>query len=434
MVVSRRKFLGSAALLGLGAAAAAWRYWPEQGLFNPCRASLPREIAEHELVRTAWEGIDPAKVWDSHSHLLGTGDSGSGIVIDPRMQSLLNPKLYAQRLFFLNAGCAHGTPGRVDQSYIERMHNLIDGMHDGGGGGVKLILYAFDANVTERGEVDWERTGFFVPNRYAAEVAQKYPGYFEWAASVHPYRADAPEQLQWCAANGARAVKWLPAAMGIDPAVPRCERFYEALVRLGLPLITHAGLERAVEGGDAREFGNPLRLRRPLEQGVRVVVAHCASMGQDRDIDRGPNGPVADSFELFARLMDEPSWDGRLFGDISAMTQLNRAGPSLARVIERSDWHPRLLNGSDYPLPGVMPLYSIDYMVSLGFVPPAAAPVLKAIREHNPLLFDFVLKRHLASNGRRLSARIFETRGFFERPAGQAGQGARTPEPLDAVR
>jgi len=79
------------------------------------------------------------------------------------------------------------------------------------------------------------------------------------------------------------------------------------------------------------------------------------------------------------------------------MTQLNRAGPSLARVIERSDWHPRLLNGSDYPLPGVMPLYSIDYLVSLGFVPPVAAPVLKAIREHNPLLFDFVLKRHLAS-------------------------------------
>jgi len=426
--INRRKFLGSAALLGLGAAAAAaWRYWPEQGLFNPCRATLPRGIAEHELVRTAWEGIDPAKVWDSHSHLVGTGDSGSGIVINPRMESLLNPKLYAQRLFFLNAGCAHGTPGRVDQSYIERMHNLIDGMHDGSRRGVKLILFAFDGNVTARGEVDWERTDFFVPNRYAAEVARKYPEYFEWAASVHPYRLDAPEQLEWCAANGARAVKWLPAAMGIDPAGPKCDRFYEALVRLGLPLITHAGLERSVEGGDAQELGNPLRLRRPLEQGVRVVVAHCASMGQDRDIDRRPNGPAADSFELFARLMDEPRWDGRLFGDISAMTQLNRAGPSLARVIERSDWHPRLLNGSDYPLPGVMPLYSIDYLVSLGFVPPVAAPVLKAIREHNPLLFDFVLKRHLASNGRRFSARIFETREFFEWPVGQAGPGARTP-------
>ena len=30
-------------------------------------------------------------------------------------------------------------------------------------------------------------------------------------------------------------------------------------------------------------------------------------------------------------------------------------------------------------------------------------------------LFDFVLKRHLAVNGTRLSAAVFETRGFFVR-------------------
>jgi len=52
---------------------------------------LPPALANHELVTAAWDGLDPAKVWDSHAHLVGTGDSGSGIVVNPKMQSLLNP-------------------------------------------------------------------------------------------------------------------------------------------------------------------------------------------------------------------------------------------------------------------------------------------------------------------------------------------------------
>ena len=361
-------------------------------------------------MQAAWQGIDPRQVWDAHAHLVGIGDSGSGIVVNPSMQSVLSPAQFARRLFFLNAGCAHNAPGNVDRAYVERMHNLLEGMRTG----VKLLLFAFERAYREDGTSDPERSGLYVPDAYARDTARAHPATFEWAASIHPYRADCIEALEWAAQNGARAVKWLPAAMGMDPASPRCDRFYEALARLGLPLISHAGEERAVLGADAQDFGNPLRLRRALALGVRVVVAHCGSMGQDRDLDRGPNGPLRDSFELFARLMDEPRHAGRLFGDISAMTQLNRAGPALARVIERSDWHARLLNGSDYPLPGVMPIFSVDYLVSIGLAPASAAPVLKEIRTHNPLLFDFVLKRSLRSNGQSLPARVFETRSFFE--------------------
>ena len=170
-----------------------------------------------------------------------------------------------------------------------------------------------------------------------------------------------------------------------------------------------------VFGEDIQDYGNPLRLRRALDAGVRVVIAHCASMGQDRDLDKGENGPLIDSFLLFARLFDDKRYEKHLFGDISAMTQVNRAGPSLARVIEREDWHARLLNGSDYPLPGVMPIFSVDYLVSLGLLRESAASVLKEIRSHNPLLFDFVLKRHLRSGGKALSKSVFETRPFFMR-------------------
>ena len=271
------------------------------------------------------------------------------------------------------------------------MLNLMDGMRRG----VKLLLFAFERAYREDGGRDDERTGFHVPDAYARETARAHPAVFEWAASIHPYRADCAAALEAAKRDGARAVKWLPAAMGIDPASPLCDRFYEAAAKLDLPLISHAGLERAVIGSDAQDYGNPLRLRRALDAGVRVVVAHCASMGQDRDIDKGENGPYVDSFSLFRRLMQEKKYEKNLFGDISAMTQTNRAGPALAEVIERGEWHPRLLNGSDYPLPGVMPVFSVDYLVSLGLLRESAAPVLKEIRAYNPLLFDFVLKRRL---------------------------------------
>jgi mannonate dehydratase len=203
--------------------------------------------------------------------------------------------------------------------------------------------------------------------------------------------------------------------MGIDPASPRCEKFYELLRKKNIPLIAHAGLERAVLGREMHDYGNPMRLRRALEEGVRVVVAHCASMGQDRDLDKGENGPYIDSFLLFERMMETPRFEKHLFGDLSAMTQVNRAGPALAKVLERRHWHARLLNGSDYPLPGVMPIFSVDYLVELKLLAERAAAPLREIRLHNPLLFDFVLKRALRSNGAAFGAGVFETRAFFVR-------------------
>lgn len=324
------------------------------------------------------------------------------------MESVLNPGLYARRLFFLNGGCVHDVPGSVDRAYVERLHNLVDGMRPG----VKLVLLAFERAHDEQGRPNLDETAFHVPDAYARDMARAHPQYFEWAASIHPYRADAVDRLEQAKADGARAVKWLPAAMAIDPASPKCDRFYAAMAKLDLPLISHAGLERAVFGHDLQDAGNPLRLRRALDADVRVVVAHCASMGEDEDLDRG--GARADSFELFARMMGERRYEKHLFGDISAMTQRNRAGPALARVLEEEAWHPRLLNGSDYPLPGVMPIFSVDYLVSLGLLAQNAAPVLREIRLHNPLLFDFVLKRQLRSRGKGFARAVFETRRFFQ--------------------
>ncbi|HSD59300.1 MAG TPA: amidohydrolase family protein, partial [Burkholderiales bacterium] len=279
----------------------------------------------------------------------------------------------------------------------------------------KVLLLALDAKHDESGRPRREQSHFWIGNDYCARVAAARPARAEWAASVHPYRSDAVAELARVQALGARAVKWIPAAQGIDPGAARCDPFYDALAGSGLPLITHAGAERAAPGDD--ELGNPLRLRRALEHGVRVVVAHCASMGEGRDLDRGPAGPWVDNFALFERLMDEPRYDGRLFGDLSALPQSARAGAPLKRILERAapggDWSARLLSGSDYPLPAIMPLYSPRGLAAAGLLDPAAVEPLSAIRRHNPLLFDFVIKRHLRLGGRRLAPEIFQTRDFF---------------------
>jgi len=391
------------------ASIAAWKFWPENGLWNSCRPGTPRALARHPAAVAAWDGLDAAQVWDSHAHLVGIGDSSSGIQLNPRMTSLASPSYYARRAFFLNAGCAYGSEGNVDMAYVRRLAGLLDGMKRG----AKVMLFAFERAYGEDGHRDDARTAFHVPDGYAREVAREHARVFEWVASIHPYRADCVRALEEAKRDGARGIKWLPSAMGIDPASPRCDRFYEAAARLKLPIISHAGKERAVESDYTQDYGNPLRLRRALDAGVRVVVAHCASMGEDRDIDKGQNGPYVESFSLFARLMQDKRYEKNLFGDIAALPQINRAG-FLPEVIERTEWHPRLLNGSDYPLPGVMPLFSTRKLVDMGLLAESVAEVLQEIRPHNPLLFDFVLKRHLRSGNKALSAGIFETRRFFE--------------------
>ena len=67
-----------------------------------------------------------------------------------------------------------------------------------------------------------------------------------------------------------------------------------------------AGEEKAVHGGAMADFGNPLRIRRALDQGVQVIMAHCGALGTGVDLDKGENGPAIANFELFLRLMSRP--------------------------------------------------------------------------------------------------------------------------------
>ena len=407
--MNRRAFLGLAA--GAIVLAADWDFTLREGLRNACYPPSALELASHSLVAAAWHGLDATRVWDAHCHLFGNGDSGSGLWFNPAMAKLGHPTLFARRLFYLNGACVDDTPGKVDTSIVARLEDQLAAMPTG----VSVILLAFDWFHDERGAPVRERSAFYVPDAHAAAVAKARPDRFQWAASIHPYARDAVERLEAAAADGARAVKWLPSAQGIDPGSQRCDAFYRALARLRVPLLSHGGAEHAAEGANLEQLNNPLRLRRPLDAGVRVIVAHCASLGTGRDLDRGPDGPEVANFALFSRLFDEAAYRDRVYADISAVTLTNRDPTVVETLLARTDWHARLLNGSDYPLPGIPPLVSLNDFVGRGLLEPSAVPVLRGIRDHSALLFDFVLKRSLARNGTHFPASVFETRPFFAR-------------------
>jgi mannonate dehydratase len=405
--MTRRSFLGGCLTTGLLMSGCDFSF--RDGVFNGCRSELPADLRDHPIVLAAWRGLDSAQVWDTHCHVFGSGDSGSGLWFNPRMEQIWQPRGYIQRMFYINASCLDDSPGKMDTSFVERLLAQSRAMAPE----FHALLFGFDWARDDAGAPMQERSTFYVPDDYVAGLAASHPSHFKWVASIHPYDPRALDRLDAAAARGAQAIKWLPSAQNIDPADARCDRFYAKLAALKMPLITHPGDEQAVDGF-GEHLGNPLRLRRPLDAGVRVVLAHCASLGSSTDTDRGSTANRT-NFELFARLMDEPQFRATLVGDISAVTQRNRMSV-IPTLLERRDWHSRLLNGSDYPLPGVVPLINLRALVDKKLLDPAAQEPLRRIREINVLLFDFVLKRCLALNGQGFAPSVFETAKFFKHP------------------
>lgn len=377
-----------------------------------CHARGPLSPRAQALIQRALEGLDPDRpLLDVHVHAVGNGKGTSGIWVNPTLFQWRHPqKKLMTRAYLKAAGVADDAA--FDEAYVARLLALARGF----GHPVRLHLLAMDRHHHPDGTPDPEHTEFHVPNDWVVKVAAAHPGEVVPVISVHPYRKDAIPELERWAAQGVRYMKWLPNAQGIDPADPRLDAFYTRFRELGLILLTHAGEEKAVDVKGAQAYGNPLKLRRPLDLGVTVIVAHCASLGVNEDLDHP--GRKASNFELFQRLMREPKYEGRLFGDISAMTQFNRMPGPMGEVLNDAALQKRLVNGSDYPLPAVNPVIWTREVQWRELITSEERKALNEIYRANPLLFDFVLKRTLRDpkTGARLAASVFQLPRAWEAP------------------
>ena len=380
-------------------------------LMRPRTATIGDEAAE--WAETCFGAIDRSRMLDSHVHIVGLGAGGTGCWVNPNLRSQLRP---IRRFQFDTYRSAVGleNPETADRDYVRRLLALHEEMNPAG----RLLALAFDMAVAEDGTELPDHTAFYTPNEYVLSLADKHRAIVP-CASIHPYRVDAVDRLDAVAEAGALAIKWLPNSMGIDVSSPRCDPFYRRLVELDVPLITHGGSEYAVESSGNQEAGNPLLLRRALDAGVRVVVAHCASFGTLDDLDRedGEDRQAA-AFDLFMRLFTDPQYETNLFADISGLTLINRSSRVLRELLMATEVHHRLLDGSDYPIPALHILYSTLKLQWAGFLGERERALANEIAPINPLLFDFVVKRSLEveQDGRtyRFPNRIFETDWFFE--------------------
>lgn len=368
-----------------------------------------------ELIRRAFADVDHRRLADYHVHALGTGAGDTGNWVSPGMQSWLSPVRRLKFSIYADAGGIEDLAA-ADSQYARRLVDLVEATEMRG----RYYLLAFDYNYADSGARDLEHSEFYTANEYVFRLAEEHPDFFEPVMSVHPYREDALAELEKWAARGGKLIKWLPAAMNIDASDPRLDPYYEKVKQLGLVILTHTGEEKAVDAEAAPRLGNPLLFRRPLDKGVTLIMAHCASLGDYEDLDHPERGQVS-SFELFLRLMDEREYEGVLWADISALTQFNRSGVPLRTMLQRTDLHPRLVNGSDYPLPAINIIIRTAALVDQGYITATERTALNEIYDYNPLLFDFVLKRTVrAPTGERFAPEVFYARDFFSSPVSGA--------------
>lgn len=278
----------------------------------------------------------PKGILDMHCHTAGIGETGSGAWVSDSLRKSWKFPLYL-RIFETDQQTLK-TQG--DEAVLDKIAQRIresEYVQD-------AVILAMDSPYDDNGEMNLEAGEVFVPNRFVGEAVKSYPE-LHFGASVHPARKDAVEELRWSKDNGAVLLKWLPNIQNIDPSDERYRSFYEELVRLNLPLLTHVGAEDSFSKADDR-LGDPRLLKLPLECGVRVIAAHVASSGTSEG---------QDNVERLLEMMPDYL---NLVADISTLTQMNRR-KYLGAVLNDPRLKGRLMYGTDHPLtntPMVTPL------------------------------------------------------------------------------
>lgn len=275
----------------------------------------------------AREALPTVKVLDMHVHTAGLGAKGSGCFVSKAMRDSYKFSIYLRSFWSSRKELEESGDGVI----LEKISRELAGSRHVGA----AIVLALDGVVNEAGELDRDRTEVYVPNEFLARETARFTNLL-WGASINPKRKDALARLVWAHREGARLVKWIPSIMQFDPSDEAFRPFYEKLVELRMPLLTHAGQERSFTSA-RDELCDPQRLHLPLKMGVTVVVAHIASTGSndgERDTDR------------LARMMTSYT---NLYSEISSLTQFNKPG-YLEEALTRPEWKGRLLYGSDFPL------------------------------------------------------------------------------------
>lgn len=266
-------------------------------------------------------------VIDMHAHVVGNGSGGTGCwVRTPAWRWPL--QAYMARHIGLPVSALSGD---LDRLFAERLVELVrDSSLDA------AVILAQEQVYDEQGKLMEGVGTAYVPNDYVFKLARENPDIFLPAASIHPARPDALEELDRCLAAGAVMLKILPNCHNIDCNLPQYRRFWERMAEAGLPLLAHTGGEHTLQVVRP-DLATPRMLKLPLECGVNVIAAHCATKS-------GLFDPQYFG-ELRMMLKEHPN----LYADISAFNVPIR-GKVIPQCLQPGIVE-RLVHGSDFPVP-----------------------------------------------------------------------------------
>jgi predicted TIM-barrel fold metal-dependent hydrolase len=318
---------------------------------------MPEE-ATQQHPSTSQSGAKPV---DVHVHIVGNGSAGSGCWL--RIPFWRRP---FARLMLCHAGLPRSAPaGDLDRMYVQRLLDMVRGSSLGA-----VVILTQDRVHDEQGRPVEHGGLHYVPNEYALQLARQHPEFLA-GVSIHPARPDALEELERCLAGGAALMKCLPNCQNFNCNDRRFTRFWERMAQAGLPLLAHTGGEHTLPI-IRPEYADPRTLTLPLECGVKVIAAHCATKS-------GLSDP--EYFHIFADMTRRFK---HLYGDNSAFTVPIR-GRHVPDCI-REPLVERMIHGSDFPVP----VYG-HFPWLRGFVDWRA--FRRWQREPNVLERDFQLKR-----------------------------------------
>ena len=364
-------------------------------------------LKAQQMIMLSINGL--TKIVDNHGHMCGIGDNEL-FYVNPCFFSLWYPFKKLHYKVFESACGVRNCSDNYEKNikYLDRLRSLINNIN---------VILPYQMNLLamtfwrdDDGTINKLKTGIYCSNFYVNAVTEKNKNNLSCTVSIHPYESDAIEQINYWYEKGIRCIKWLPNSMNIDPSSEKCKAFYEHVKKLNMKLLIHVGHEHSVDSGYLnQEYGNPLRLRYPLDIGVKIVAAHCASEGASLDTDADTN-PKTDNFDLFLRLMNEKKYEGLLFADISCLLGFRRIGKPLTTMLDRTDLHHRLLYGSDYPVPCINFVIQTKALRKHGYIEFDDIEPLNEIYYSNPLLFNFVVSRVVKSpeHGNKFHNSMFE--------------------------
>ncbi len=230
--------------------------------------------------------------------------------------------------------------------------------HFGEGPVERIVLLAFDAYHDDAGRRPaWPETrkqvgsDIYTSNSFVYDVCRQHPERFLFGASVHPYRENAVACVEEVFARGACLLKWIPLHQNIDIADARTFAVLRCCARLGLPILVHYSGEftLATQHSEFRPIATLLDVLRQLRREGAMptaIVAHAATPVT-------PFGERRSHAALLEALLGEFA-DAPLYGDIAALTSWGKVG-FLRQIARRQDLHPKLVFGTDFPVPIALP-------------------------------------------------------------------------------